>query len=97
MSKLEDDLKNLKDDALSKKDAEAAIRLVAEVCGWAAVMGVAATVISALFGPAGLLPAGAAACHFMMKKCNDAYSSLDSGERALVRKLVRALKGVVGG
>ena len=74
MSKFEDDLKNLKDEALSKKDAEAA-----------------------LFGPGGLLPAGAIECRFMLKKCSEAYSSLDSEERALVRKLARALNGVIGG
>lgn len=96
MSKLEDDLRTMKDEALSRKDAEAAIRLVAEVCGYVAVMAVAATVISSLFGPGALLPAGAGACHYMLKKCSDAYSELDSEERALVRKLARALHGIVG-
>lgn len=95
MSQLEDDLKKYQDDALSKKDAKAAIKLVGEVCGFVAVMYVAGTVIAALFGPAGLIPASAGACGYMFRKCGEAYSSLSADERTLVRKLARALRGII--
>lgn len=95
MTQLERDLRTLTDSALSKGDAEAAIRLVAEITGGVAVLGIAATVISAMFGPAGLVPVGAAACHLMFKKCGEAYANLSTEDRTLVRKLARGLKGVL--
>lgn len=95
MTQLERDLRNLTDNALSKKDAEAAIKLVAEITGGVAVLGIAATVISALFGPVGLVPVGATACHLMFKKCGEAYANLSTEDRTLVRKLARGVKGVL--
>ena len=59
MSQLEDDLKKYTDDALSKKDALAAIALLSEICGAAAIMWAAAAIISALFGPGGPVAVGA--------------------------------------
>lgn len=95
MSQLERDLRNLADDALTKKDAEAAFKLLAEILGAGAVLGIAATVISALFGPAGLVPVGATACHLMFKKCGEAYANLSTEDRTLVRKLARGLKSIL--
>lgn len=95
MTQLERDLRILTDSALSKKDAEAAIKLVAEITGGIAVLGIAATVISAIFGPAGLVPVGAAACHVMFKKCGEAYANLSTEDRTLVRKLARGVKGIL--
>lgn len=95
MSKLEDDLKNYADDALNKHDAKAAIALLCEICGAGAILWAAALVISALFGPGVLAPAGAGACYYLLKRCGDVYADLPSDQRRLIRKLVRGIKGLL--
>ena len=96
MSKLEEDLNKYADDALTKKDAKAAIALIAEICGWAAVMWAAATVISVLFGPGGVVTASTGECNYMLKRCNDVYSDLPSDQRKLIRKLARGIRHALG-
>lgn len=95
MSQLEDDLKNYADEALTKKDAKAAIALIAEICGFGAVMWMSAAVISALFGPGGVATVSAGACYYMLKRCGDVYSDLPADQRKLIRKLARGLKGIL--
>lgn len=96
MSRLEEDLEKYADDALTKKDAKAAIALLAEICGAAAIMWAAAAVISALFGPGGLAPVGAGGCAYIMKRCGDVYADLPSDQRRLIRKLTRGIKSILG-
>ena len=96
MSQLEDDLNKYADDALTKKDAKAAIALIAEICGWAAVMWAAAAVISVLFGTGGVATASAGACYYMLKRCNDVYCDLPADQRKLIRKLAKAIRKVLG-
>lgn len=96
MTQLEEDLKTYADDALNKKDAKAAIALIAEICGAGAVIAIAGIVISAIFGPGGVVPAAAGACGYMLKKCTEVYANLPADQRSLVRKLARALHGIVG-
>lgn len=95
MSQLEDDLRNLKDDALTKKDAIAAFKILAEVAGGFTVMYIAATIISALFGPAGVVPVGGAACYALLRKCGEVYANLPTDQRTLIRKLVRGVRGLI--
>ena len=71
MSKLEDDLNKWADEAFTKADAWAAIKILCEVVGFGAVMAIAGVVIAALFGPGGLAPATAAACLYMYKKFSE--------------------------
>ena len=97
MSQLEDDHKKYTDDALSKKDALAAIALLSEICGAAAIMWAAAAIISALFGPGGPVAVGAGGgCYYLLKKCGDVYANLPSDQRRLNRKLVRGINGLLG-
>jgi len=96
MSQLEDDLNKYADDALTKKDAKAAIALIAEICGWAGIMWAAAAVISFLFGPGGVVTASTGACYYMLKKCNDVYSDLPTDQRKLIRKLAKAIRHALG-
>lgn len=95
MSQLEDDLRNLKDEALTKKDAKAALKLLAEITGGLTVMYGAATIIAALIGPGGLVPVGSAACYALMRKCGEVYANLPTEQRTLIRKLVRGVRGLV--
>ena len=68
MSQLEDDISKLADEAFTKKDAKAALAIVGEVVGLGAVAYVGAIVISAIFGPGGVMVASAgAAREFMLK------------------------------
>lgn len=96
MSQLEDDLEKYADDALTKRDAKAAISLIAEICGYVGVMWAAAAVISFLFGPAGIATASTGACYYMLKRCNDVYSDLPSDQRKLIRKLARGIRRALG-
>ena len=96
MSRLEEDLEKYADDALTKKDAKAAIALLAEICGAAAIMWAAAAVISALFGPGGPATVGAGGGAYIMKRCGDVYADLPSDQRRLIRKLTRGIKSILG-
>ena len=75
--------------------AKAAFKLLAEITGGVTVMYVAATVISALFGPAGLIPVGSAVCYGLIRKCGEVYANLPTDQRTLIRKLVRGVKGLI--
>lgn len=96
MSQLGDDLEKYKDDALTKKDAWAAIKLIGEICGAGAVMLVAANLIAALFGPGGVATVGTGTCYYLLKKCGDIYADLPSDQRKLIRKLARGIHGLLG-
>lgn len=96
MSQLEDDLKTYVDDALTKKDAKAAIALIVEICGFGTVMWAAATVIAVLFGPTGIAAASIGACNYMLSRCTEIYSELPADQRKLIRKLARGINGILG-
>lgn len=95
MSKLEDDLNKWADEAFTKADALAAIKILSEVVGIGAIMAIAGVVISALFGPGGLAPGAAAACMYMFRKCADIYSDLPYDQRKIIAKFARKLHGIL--
>lgn len=95
MSKLEDDLDKWANEAFTKADAWAAIKILCEVVGFGAVMAIAGVVISALFGPGGLAPASAGACMYMYKRCADIYSDLPTDQRKVIAKFARKLYGII--
>ena len=95
MSQLERDLRNLADDALTKEDAEAAFKLLAEILGAGAVIYIAANVIGALFGPSGFIAVSHGTLVMLLKKCGDVYADLPTDQRTLVRKLARGVKGLL--
>ena len=95
MTQLDYDLEHLKDEAFSKKDVKAAIALITEICGFGAALYFAAVVVSALFGPGGLIPMSTGFCIFCIKQCGEVYGNLSVGQRALVRKIIRAINGIV--
>lgn len=95
MSQLERDLRNLADDALTKKDAKAAFQLLAEILGAGAVLYIAANVIGALFGPSSAIAVSHGTLVMLLKKCGDVYADLPTEQRTLVRKLARGVKGLI--
>ena len=95
MSQLERDLRNLADDALTKEDAEAAFKLLAEILGAGAVIYIAANVIGALFGPSGFIAVSHGTLVMLLKKCGDVYADLPTDQRTLIRKLARGVKGLI--
>lgn len=93
MTKLDEDLKALKDEAFTKKDIIPAAKLIAEISGAAGVFIIAANLLSYLFGPAGILVQTATIngyLYVLMK----AYADLPADQRCLIRKLTRAIRGI---
>lgn len=95
MSQLEEDLKKYADGALNKKDAVAAIKLVAEITGAVGVLYVGGIVIGALFGPGGITTISTGALYGLYYKCCKAYTELPTDQRILIRKLANAIRGLM--
>lgn len=95
MSRLEDDINKLADEAFTKKDFWAAIKILAEVVGFGVIMSVAGVVLSALVGPGGLIPMSAGACMYLYKRCADIYSDLPADQRRVIAKFAKRLHGIL--
>ncbi|MCM1220684.1 MAG: hypothetical protein NC548_39965 [Lachnospiraceae bacterium] len=95
MSQLEEDIKKLGNEAFTKGDAWAAVKIVGEVAGFVTVMGIATAVVTTIFNPLLAVGGGAMACRFMLKKCADVYMDLPTDQRRLVAKLCKAIHGVI--
>lgn len=95
MSQLEEDLEKYADEAFNKKDIKAAIKLVAEITGGISVLYVSGIVIGALFGPGGVATISAGALYGLYYKCCEAYTKLPTDQRILVRKLAKAIRGLM--
>lgn len=94
MSQLEDDISKLADEAFTKKDAKAALAIVGEVVGLGAVAYVGAIVISAIFGPGGVMVASAGAARALYAKICIAYCDLPRDQRLVVAKLAKRMQGI---
>lgn len=94
MSQLDEDIAKLADDVFTKNDAWAAVKIVGEVVGLGAVMYLAGIVISAMFGPAGLIPASAGAARALYYQVGKAYCNLPSDQRKVVAKLCKKMNGI---
>ena len=93
MSQLEDDISKLADEAFTKRDAKAALAIIGEVLGLGAVAYVGAVVVSAIFGPGGLVISAGAARALYAKICI-AYCDLPKDQRKVVAKLAKKMQGI---
>ncbi|MCM1220678.1 MAG: hypothetical protein NC548_39935 [Lachnospiraceae bacterium] len=96
MSQLEDDISTLADEAFTKKDAKAAIAIIGEVVGLGAVAYAGAVVISAMFGPGGVVVASAGAARALYAKLCMSYCDLPRDQRLVVAKLAKRMNGIWG-
>lgn len=94
MSQLEDDISKLADEAFTREDARAALSIVGEVVGLGAVAYVGAIVISAIFGPGGVMVASAGAAKALYAKICTAYCDLPRSQRLVVAKLAKRMTGI---
>lgn len=94
MSQLEEDISKLADDTLTRRDAEAALAIIGEVVGLGAVVYIGAVVISAIFGPGGVMVAGAGAARALYAKMCVAYCDLPREQRKVVAKLAKKMIGI---
>lgn len=94
MSKLEDDIDKLADEAFTKKDALAAIKIIGEVVGLGAVAYIGGIVVSAIFGPTGVFVASAGAARALWVKLCQCYCDLPRDQRLVVAKLAKKMTGI---
>lgn len=94
MSQLEDDISKLADEAFTKRDAKAALAIIGEVLGLGAVAYVGAVVVSAIFGPGGVVIASAGAARALYAKICIAYCDLPKDQRKVVAKLAKKMQGI---
>ena len=88
MSQLEDDISKLADEAFT------ALATIGEVLGLGAVAYVGAVVVSAIFGPGGLVIASAGAARALYAKICIAYCDLPKDQRKVVAKLAKKMQGI---
>lgn len=94
MSQLDKDIAELADEVFTKTDAWAAVKIVGEVAALGTVMYIAGVVISAMFGPAGLIPASAGAARALYIQIGKSYCELPKDQRKVVAKLCKKKNGI---
>lgn len=94
MSQLEDDIKKLGNEVITKGDLKAAFKIMGEITGGLAIFGLAATALTVWIPGLGIPISGgiAAKCLSEMGK---AYANLPTDQRRVIAKCAKWLHGIV--
>ncbi|MGX9725982.1 MAG: hypothetical protein ACTFAK_01295 [Candidatus Electronema sp. VV] len=96
MSKLDDDLERYANEAFTKGDVKAGLKLLAEITGLVGLAGLAFTAITVwLPGLNIAIPTGTLV--YGLKIAAKEYSDMDEADRKSVRAVASLLRGGVGG
>ena len=95
MAQLEEDMRNLADDVVTRKDFKAAMAIVGEVLGFGSVVYIAFMALTAWIPGLGIpITAGCAAqCLRILAR---EYVNLPTDQRRVVAKVCKFLRGIVG-
>lgn len=96
MSQLDDDLERYANEAFTKGDIKAGLKLIGEITGIVGLAGLAFTAITVwLPGLNIAIPAGTLA--YGLRKAAQQYSNMNEDDRKAVRAVASLLRGGVGG
>lgn len=94
MSRLGEDIKKLATDAITKKDINAAFKLMGEVTGGLAVFSLAAAALT-VWIPGWGIPISATMARILFKKMADSYCDLPMEQRTVIAKCAKWLQGII--
>ena len=94
MSQLSEDIKKLANEAITKKDINAALKLMGEITGGLAVFSIAAAALT-VWIPGWGIPISATLARILFKKMADVYCDLPMEQRMVIAKCAKWLQGII--
>ena len=94
MSQLEDDIKKLGNEVITKGDIKAAFKIMGEITGGLAVFGLAATALTVWIPGLGI-PISAGIAGKCLSEMGKAYANLPTDQRRVIAKCAKWLHGIV--